>query len=101
MSAGSEDRELAAIAERAREIALQTRLAAAESEVAGLRAVLERYQNAILGLSKIKDGKTLFEGSPTKDDETYRAWVELNDAGVEANKALALRHAHTQTKSTP
>ena len=40
MSAGSEDRELAAIAERAREIALQTRLAAAESEVAGLRAAL-------------------------------------------------------------
>lgn len=43
---------------------------------------------AIENLSRIKDGKTLFEGSPTRDPECCTAWVRLNDA-MKAAKATA------------
>lgn len=41
-----------------------------------------RHRLAIHALGQIKDGKTLFEHSPTKDQECFEAWQELNDSGV-------------------
>lgn len=44
--------------------------------------LLVRFRAAVRALGKFKDGKTLFEGSPTQDQECFEAWQELNDAGV-------------------
>ena len=106
MSAGSEDRELAAIAERAREIALQTRLAAAEIEVAGLRAEQEA---TIRRLKQVKDSaKAKFERieAHCKNGDYYRIATEahtgreLIDHESMVAEQAALRPAHAQTKST-
>ena len=49
-------------------------------EATMLRAALVRLSTAVHALAKVKDGKTLFEHSPTKDQECYEAWKELNEA---------------------
>ena len=36
---------------------------------------------------------TYFEASPSKDQEAYKRWVELNDAGAFIRKTLAARKA--------
>lgn len=48
----------------------------------------ERYMRAIKTLAQFKDGKTLFEGSPTQDQDCYQAWRELNDSGVALTTAI-------------
>ena len=55
-----------------------------------MEAILRRLSKAVSALSKIKDGKTLFEGSPTKDQECFDAWKELNDAQKQAKLALKI-----------
>lgn len=48
-----------------------------------------RLHKAIRKLGAVKDGKTLFEHSPTKDDATLTAWQELNDAQAEVAALIA------------
>lgn len=48
----------------------------------------ERYMRAIKTLAQFKNGKTLFEGSPTQDQDCYQAWRELNDSGVALTTAI-------------
>lgn len=52
-----------------------------------------RLLDAIAALSKTPPGTkiTYFEASPTKDDETYRRWQELNDAGKFLRELIADR----------
>lgn len=50
---------------------------------------LEHYERAICGLGRVKDGKTLFELSPTRDKTCCDAWLELNVAGQQSSNALA------------
>lgn len=40
------------------------------------------FQASVTGLSKIVDGKTLFEHSPSENIECYEAWMKLNDTGA-------------------
>lgn len=54
----------------------------------GCRAALIRLSNAVRALAKVKDGKTLFEGSPMRDQECFDAWKELNAAQQCAKIAL-------------
>ena len=42
-----------------------------------------RLYRAVRRLGAVKDGKTLFEHSPSKDDATLTAWLELNNAQAE------------------
>lgn len=49
---------------------------------------LERLLMAVEKLGKLKDGKTLFEGSPIKDKECHAAWMELHNARQEARAVL-------------
>ena len=44
------------------------------------REALKALVEAVKRLSQVKDGKTLFEGSPTKDPEVASAWLALNQA---------------------
>lgn len=67
------------------------RLDASESEVSRLRGKVEeavkvhkRLSSAIARLGTVKDGKPLFESSPSKDPDCYDAWVELNEAQRDA-----------------
>lgn len=53
-----------------------------------LEESLRRYMSAVRVLGKIKDGKTLFEASPTKDQDAFEAWTELDAAGKQAQAAL-------------
>ena len=55
-----------------------------------LYAALERQTNAVAALGKLKEGKTLFELSPTKDAECFAAWLELDAAGKQARSALSV-----------
>lgn len=50
---------------------------------------ISHYKNALgmHGLGRIKDGKTLFEGSPTKDTDCLLAWQNLDSAGKKASLA--------------
>lgn len=43
-------------------------------------APVRELHDAIVGLSKIKNSKTLFELSPTEDGEVYKAWLRLDNA---------------------
>lgn len=52
------------------------------------RAALIRLSAAVRALAGTKEGKTLFELSPTKDQDCYEAWKELNDAQLAAKIAL-------------
>jgi hypothetical protein len=60
-----------------------------------LAPALSRLINANAGLAKIKGQITLYEASPTKDQDAFEAWEELNDALVQAKLALtAVRSAN-------
>jgi hypothetical protein len=50
----------------------------------------ERYMNAVKAVFAIdpKTKKCFAEGSPTKDQETYERFLELNDAGKAFGDAL-------------
>ncbi|MDE2097062.1 MAG: hypothetical protein KGL39_07435 [Patescibacteria group bacterium] len=62
-----------------------------DTQIRLLAAAARAYVQAVQGLSKIgPDGKTLFEGSPTKDQECFEAWKRLNDQGVLLAAALDL-----------
>lgn len=52
-------------------------------------AAISHYKNAlgISGLGRIKDGKTLFELSPSKDTDCLLAWQNLDSAGKKATLA--------------
>lgn len=50
-------------------------------------AAINHYKNALEILSTIKNGKTLFEGSPTNDAECLMAWQNLDSAGKKADLA--------------
>lgn len=54
-----------------------------------MRGPLLRLHKAVKALARVKDGKTLFEHSPTKDQECFDAWKELNEA--QRNAALVLQ----------
>lgn len=65
------------------------------SAATGGRDVADELQNlvAALGnLGRIKGDKTLFQHSPTADDECYRAWIQLNDAIFAAKLALQVHN---------
>jgi len=49
---------------------------------------LKNLVSAVENLARIKDGKTLFEQSPTNDEECHQGWVRLNDAMREAKTEL-------------
>jgi len=49
---------------------------------------LERLHFAIKSLARTKDGKTLFEHSPSKDAEAYSAWTDLDAAQKDAQVKL-------------
>jgi hypothetical protein len=59
-------------------------------EMDAREALLVLHQ-AILQLSTIKNGKTLFEGSPSGDQDCYEAWVALDSAQKLASKVLGDR----------
>lgn len=59
------------------------------TDIDALKAAATRYLVAVAKLGEIKNGKSFFEGSPTKDEDCYLAWVELNDAGVALATQLA------------
>lgn len=65
-----------------------------------LERAAARYLEAVAGLARIKDGLTLFELSPTKDQECYEAWRELNDAGVALKALLPLAEEETAPGSS-
>jgi len=50
---------------------------------------LERLSVAVKSLGRVKDGKTLFEHSPSKDAEAYSAWTELDAAQKDAAVKLS------------
>jgi hypothetical protein len=56
--------------------------------VGEVAAALSRLHCAVKGLSKIEDGITLFEASPTKSDGAGAAWTELDRAQKDASAAL-------------
>jgi hypothetical protein len=61
--------------------------------VVALRDALIEYQRVLKWLGRLKDGKTLFEGSPTKDQECFEAWTALDRAGKQAITAISRLHA--------
>lgn len=61
-------------------IAQQVRADENERDAEGTRLALKRLNLAVAALGKIKDGKTLFEHSPSKDEDCFLAWAELNKA---------------------
>ena len=66
---------------------------------AGISAVsmvdeLQNLVTALGNLGRIKGDKTLFQHSPTTDDECYRAWIQLNDAIAAAKSALQEARCH-------
>jgi hypothetical protein len=54
-----------------------------------------RLRGAVAALAKAAPGTkiTYFEASPTKDDEAYKRWTELNDSLALLNGILADRKA--------
>lgn len=48
----------------------------------------EAYMDAVHGLARMKDGKTLFEHSPSKDQDCFDAWVNLNNTGRRLRECL-------------
>lgn len=61
-----------------------------EREADAMAALLVLHQ-AILQLSTIKNGITLFEGSPSRDQDCYEAWTALDRAQKLASKVLGYR----------
>lgn len=62
-------------------------------------AALRRVLASVEALGRIKDGKTLFESSPTGDAECHAAWLELHDARQAAAVALGdLENAEGETR---
>lgn len=49
---------------------------------------LKRLVRSVEKLSTLKDGKPLFEHSPSTDKECFEAWAELNGAMAEAKYTL-------------
>lgn len=54
-------------------------------------AAAEAYMAAVAGLADINPTTklTYFEESPTKNDEAFRRWIELNDSGKALTAAIA------------
>lgn len=48
----------------------------------------EEYLDAVAALGQIKDGITLFETSPTKDEDAFNAWVNLNNKGARLRECV-------------
>lgn len=54
---------------------------------------LQKLVAAVENLSRIKGGRTLFEHSPTNDEECANAWLALNAAMCEAKAVLSAPNA--------
>ena len=52
------------------------------------RNALAALVHAVEWLGRIKNGKTLFEHSPTTDEDAYHAWAGLNACMVKAREIL-------------
>ena len=52
------------------------------------RSALLKLHMAVRGLTRVKNGKTLFEMPPREDDDCLAAWEELNRAQLAAKIAL-------------
>lgn len=64
------------------------RLTPPPSDVPDMRSTLLRVVEAVQALSRIEDGKTLFEASPSKSQAAFDAWLMLNESVAKANYVL-------------
>jgi hypothetical protein len=67
-----------------------------------LECAVSRLLLAIEKLSENPPGKkpgTYFEASPSKDPESYKRWIELNDAGAFIRKTLAARKSSERVET--
>jgi hypothetical protein len=63
-----------------------------EPQAAPERSALRRLHRAVRALGKIgSNNVTLFEDSPSKSQEAFEAWTELNAAQSDAAEALKLK----------
>ena len=67
-----------------------------------LECAVSRLLLAIEKLGENPPGKkpgTYFEASPSKDPESYKRWIELNDAGAFIRKILAARKSSERVET--
>ena len=86
----SRDERIKQLESRVKELEAQ-KSSTIEIAAGAVRVVVDcagAYMAAVHGLGKIVDGKTLFEHSPTKNEECYRAFINLNNTGARLRECL-------------